>query len=142
MTGRNLLTPLKNGVLKYILFDKLPFVGLCILCVKMKTFLCEDHICLNRIIIYNQEQQQQWQLPKRPLKREFTLLQTFYHANIPSCFLVRQMLANFSDVEFYTNKNTLSSIESHLLGDKFCCQRRRCCYTTFSFGIQNECYKS
>ena len=36
MTGRNLLTPLKNGVLKYILFDKLPLVGLCILCLKWK----------------------------------------------------------------------------------------------------------
>ena len=25
-----------------------------------------------------------------------------------------------------------------MLQNKFCCQRRRCCYTTFSFGIQNE----
>ena len=40
------------------------------------------------------------------------------------------------------NKNALSSIGSRLLGDKFCCQRRRCCYTTFSFGIENECYMS
>ena len=42
----------------------------------------------------------------------------------------------------YYNKNTLSSIEPMGLGDKFCCQRRWCCYTTFSFGIQNECYMS
>ena len=40
------------------------------------------------------------------------------------------------------NKNTLSSVESRLLGHKFCCQKRRCCYPTFSFGIQNECYMS
>ena len=42
-----------------------------------------------------------------------------------------------------TNKNVLSSVESRLepmrLGDKFCCQRRWCCYATFSFLIQNEC---
>ena len=31
------------------------------------------------------------------------------------------MLANFSGVEFYTNKNALSSVESGLLEDKFCC---------------------
>ena len=37
------------------------------------------------------------------------------------------------------NKNALSSVESRLLENKCCCQRRRCCYTTFSFGIQNEC---
>ena len=39
-------------------------------------------------------------------------------------------------------KNALSSVESRLLGDKFCCQRHQCCYTSFSFGIQNECYMS
>ena len=33
-------------------------------------------------------------------------------------------------------KNALSSHESRLLGDKWCCQRRRCRYTTFLFGIQ------
>ena len=33
------------------------------------------------------------------------------------------------------NKNVLSSVESRLLGDEFRCQRRRCCYSTFSFGI-------
>ena len=42
-----------------------------------------------------------------------------------------------------TNKNVLSSVEcrSELmrLGDKFCCQRRWCCYATFSFLLQNEC---
>ena len=43
---------------------------------------------------------------------------------------------------FQKNKNALSSIKSRLLGDKFCCQRRRCCYTIFSFGIENECYMS
>ena len=37
------------------------------------------------------------------------------------------------------NKNALSSGESRLLGDTFRCQRGWCCYTTFSFGIQNEC---
>ena len=42
----------------------------------------------------------------------------------------------------YYNKNTLSSIEPMGLGDKFCCQRHRCCYTNFSFGIQNESYMS
>ena len=42
----------------------------------------------------------------------------------------------------YYNKNTLSSIEPMGLGDKFCCQRRWCCYTNFSFGIQNESYMS
>ena len=42
----------------------------------------------------------------------------------------------------FINKNALSSCESCLLGDKFCCQRRWCYYATFSFGIQNECYKS
>ena len=35
-------------------------------------------------------------------------------------------------------KNALSS----LLEDTFCCQKRRCCATNFSFGIQNECYMS
>ena len=40
------------------------------------------------------------------------------------------------------NKNALSSVESRLLGDEFCCQRPRCRYTTFSFGIQNECCMS
>ena len=40
------------------------------------------------------------------------------------------------------NKNAFSSVESRLLGDEFHCQRRRCCYTTFSFGIQNACYMS
>ena len=30
------------------------------------------------------------------------------------------------------------SIESRLLGDKFCCQRRWCCYATFLFGIQTS----
>ena len=34
------------------------------------------------------------------------------------------------------NNNALSSVESRLLGDKFCCQRCWCCYTTFSYGIQ------
>ena len=43
----------------------------------------------------------------------------------------------------YYNKNTLSSIEPMGLGDKLkCCQRRWCCYTNFSFGIQNESYMS
>ena len=53
------------------------------------------------------------------------------------------MLANFSGVEFYTNKNALSSIESRLLGDKFCCQRRRCCYITFLFEYKTSvtCHK-
>ena len=41
-----------------------------------------------------------------------------------------------------TNKNALSSVESRLLGDEFRCQRRRCCYATFSFEIQNECHMS
>ena len=40
------------------------------------------------------------------------------------------------------DKNALSSTESRLLGDKFCCQRHCYCYTTFSFGIQNKCYMS
>ena len=31
-------------VFKYILFRKLLFIGLCILCVKMKAFLCEESI--------------------------------------------------------------------------------------------------
>ena len=38
---------------------------------------------------------------------------------------------------FYVNKNALSR--------EFCCQRPRCCYTTFSFGIlppANECCMS
>ena len=34
------------------------------------------------------------------------------------------------------NKNALSSIESRLLGGKFCCQRRRCCYTTAEFVVR------
>ena len=38
-----------------------------------------------------------------------------------------------------SNKNALSSGASRLLGDEFCCQRPRCCYTTFSFGIQSIC---
>ena len=50
------------------------------------------------------------------------------------------------EVQFMTvsirNKNALSSIESRLLGDEFRCQRARCCYTTFSFGIHNECCMS
>ena len=45
-------------------------------------------------------------------------------------------------VNLELNKNALSSVESCLLGDEFCCQRPRCCYTTFSFGIQNECCMS
>ena len=44
--------------------------------------------------------------------------------------------------DLISNKNALSSCESRLLGNKFCWQMRRCCYTTFSFGIQNECYMS
>ena len=44
--------------------------------------------------------------------------------------------------EHKKNKNAFSSVESLLLGDEFHCQRRRCCYTTFLFGIQNECYMS
>ena len=40
------------------------------------------------------------------------------------------------------NKNALNSVESHLLGDKFCCQRRWCYYATLAFWIQNECYVS
>ena len=40
------------------------------------------------------------------------------------------------------NKNALSRCESRLLGDKCCCQRRWCCYASFSFWIQNECYMS
>ena len=44
--------------------------------------------------------------------------------------------------EHQKNKNAFSSVESLLLGDEFHCQRRRCCYTTFLFGIQNECYMS
>ena len=47
MIGRNLLTqetPIKVEF-KYILFCKLPFgIGLCILYVKMKTFLCEESV--------------------------------------------------------------------------------------------------
>ena len=38
-----------------------------------------------------------------------------------------------------TKKNALSSVESRLHRDTFCCQRRWCCYATFSFAIQNEC---
>ena len=34
-----------------------------------------------------------------------------------------------------TKKNALSSVESGLLRDTFCCQRRWCCYATFSFAI-------
>ena len=46
------------------------------------------------------------------------LFLTFLSTRLPiSCFLV--------------NKNALSSVESCLLGDKFCCQRRWCCYTNF-----------
>ena len=44
--------------------------------------------------------------------------------------------------DFHYNKNTLSSVESRLLGDEVCCQRPRCCYTAFFFGIQNECCMS
>ena len=55
-------------------------------------------------------------------------------------------ISNFKKIlrleQLKDNKSAVSSIESRLLGDKFCCQRRRCCYTTFSFGIQNECYMS
>ena len=40
------------------------------------------------------------------------------------------------------NKNALSSVGPRLLGDEFCCQRPQCHYTTFSFGIQNECCMS
>ena len=43
----------------------------------------------------------------------------------------------------HADKNVVSSVESRLepmgLGDKFCCQRRWCCYATFSFLLQNEC---
>ena len=38
------------------------------------------------------------------------------------------------------NKNALSSVASRLLGNKFIA--RWCCYATFSFGIQNQCYTS
>ena len=40
------------------------------------------------------------------------------------------------------NANANKNAESLLLGDEFCCQRPRCRYTTFSFGIQNECCMS
>ena len=43
---------------------------------------------------------------------------------------------------FSLNKNALRSCESRLLEDKFCCQRCRCCYTTYLFGIKNEYYMS
>ena len=36
------------------------------------------------------------------------------------------------------NKNAHSSVESHLLEDKFCCQRRPCCYTTFRLENQKS----
>ena len=36
------------------------------------------------------------------------------------------------------NKNAHSSVESHLLEDKFCCQRRPCCYTTFRLENQTS----
>ena len=49
---------------------------------------------------------------------------------------------NIENITLNLNKDALSSIESRLLGYKFCCQRRQCCYTTFSSGIQNECYMS
>ena len=60
------------------------------------------------------------------VKQEFTSYwqNTLHHSQKLEFFL-----------SFRYNKNALSSVESRLLGDKFCCQRRRCCYTTFSFGI-------
>ena len=37
-----------------------------------------------------------------------------------------------------TKKNALSSVESSLLRVTFCCQRRWCCYATFSFAIRHN----
>ena len=118
---------------------------ICVLCYKFWTSCCEMGTCM-----YDRNCSSPHFSAKRITKcicivvqrdsadvndRTGRRMPSFSCANIAPhpCLLVFKM---------NMNKNALSSVESRLLGDEFCCQRPRCRYTTFSFGIQNECCMS